>query len=385
VLDRSEGAGSQAGLLRDEIAASWERCARAGLRPERFEVPYDADVDDRGRLCWAAGPVLDQVGEDLDGTGVGLLLTDQRARVLARRAADHDTAGLLDRVQLAPGFGYREEQIGTNAIGTAIAGRGLALVAGHEHFADALTHLACAAVTVTDPATGRVIGVVDVTCVAGDASPLMLPLVKRTAWEIGQRLLDDSSAEERILQEHFLRARRTSKGPVLALSRRTMLVNGAATGIIDPADRELLWDSVLRSLASGQQQPFPVLLANGEQIAVRCEPVLDGIRLVGVLIRPGTATAWARGAPPRRSTATTPAYGWSSLTDTQVAVAEQVAQGLTNREAAAHLYLSPHTIDYHLRQVFQKLDVRSRVELTQAIVRRQAELPRPPTRPSRDG
>ena len=49
VLDRSEGAGGKASLLRDEIVASWERCARAGLRPERFEVPYDADVDDRGR------------------------------------------------------------------------------------------------------------------------------------------------------------------------------------------------------------------------------------------------------------------------------------------------------------------------------------------------
>jgi hypothetical protein len=72
------------------------------LRPDRFEVPYDADVDYRGRLCWAAGPVLDRVGDDLDCTGVGLLLTDQRARVLARRVADHDTAGLLDRVQLAP-------------------------------------------------------------------------------------------------------------------------------------------------------------------------------------------------------------------------------------------------------------------------------------------
>jgi transcriptional regulator of acetoin/glycerol metabolism len=88
--------------LRDEIVRSWERCARAGLRPDRFEVPYDADVDYRGRLCWAAGPVLDRVGDDLDCTGVGLLLTDQRARVLARRVADHDTAGLLDRVQLAP-------------------------------------------------------------------------------------------------------------------------------------------------------------------------------------------------------------------------------------------------------------------------------------------
>src|SRR5215472_6347593 len=373
VLARSEGAGSTPSPLRDEIVRSWERCARAGLRPDRFEVPYDADVDSRGRLCWAAGPVLDGVGDDLDGTGVGLLLTDQRARVLARRVADHDTARLLDRVQLAPGYGYREEQIGTNAIGTAIAGRGPALVAGQEHFADALTRLACAAVTVADPGTGRVIGVVDVTCAAGHASPLMLPLVKRAAWEIGQRLLDDSSADERIVQEHFLRARRTSKGPVLALSRRTMLVNGAATGIVEPADREPLWDSILRSLSSGQQQPFPVPLANGRQIAIRCEPILDGIRLVGVLIRPRTATARTRGAPPRRNT---PAYGWSSLTATEVAVAEQVAQGLTNREAAARLYLSPHTIDYHLRQVFQKLDVRSRVELTQAILRRPAELPR---------
>ena len=121
VLARSEGAGSEASPLRDEIVRSWERCARAGLRPDRFEVPYDADVDYRSRLCWAAGPVLDRVGEDLGGTGVGLLLTDQRARVLARRVAEEDTARLLDRVQLAPGYGYREEQIGTNAIGTAIA------------------------------------------------------------------------------------------------------------------------------------------------------------------------------------------------------------------------------------------------------------------------
>jgi hypothetical protein len=84
---------------------------------------------------------------------------------------------------------------------------------------------------------------------------------------------------------------------------------------------------VLRSLASGQQQPISVPLANGGQIVIRCEPVLDGIRLVGVLIRPITATTRTHGTRPRRNTATTSGYGWSSLTDTEVAVAQQVAQG----------------------------------------------------------
>ena len=49
-------------------------------------------------------------------------------------------------------------------------------------------------------------------------------------------------------------------------------------------------------------------------------------------------------------------------------MADHVANGLTNVEIANRLVLSPHTIDYHLRQVFRKLEVRSRVELTRAIM-----------------
>ena len=84
VLDRYQGAGAETHRLRDEILASWQRCALVGLRSNRFEVPYESDLDEDSRLAWAATLVLERVENDLEDTKVGLLLTDQRAQVVDR-------------------------------------------------------------------------------------------------------------------------------------------------------------------------------------------------------------------------------------------------------------------------------------------------------------
>ena len=131
--------------VREDILTSWQRCVVAGLRPDHFEVPYQPDFDHVG--------------------------------ILTR----------LDHIELAPGFLYGESLVGTNAIGTAIAQRAPSVVTGTEHFADALTSMACAATPITDGA-GEMIGVVDLTCAAQDFNPLLLPFAKRAAREIGHRL-----------------------------------------------------------------------------------------------------------------------------------------------------------------------------------------------------
>ena len=67
-----------------------------------------------------------------------------------------------------------------------------------------------------------------------------------------------------------------------------------------------------------------------------------------------------------------PAFGWDSLTDTERAIVGLVARGLSNRQVASRVFLSTHTVAYHLRHVFWKLGVTSRVQLARMVAEQAA-------------
>ena len=80
------------------------------------------------------------------------------------------------------------------------------------------------------------------------------------------------------------------------------------------------------------------------------------LRKLGVRYRYGTRAA------------NRPVAGWLSLTDAERTASELVAQGLNNRQVAERMYISVHTVAFHLRQIFRKLDIGSRVELARIVM-----------------
>ncbi|MFF0424916.1 ATP-binding protein [Streptomyces sp. NPDC004520] len=63
-------------------------------------------------------------------------------------------------------------------------------------------------------------------------------------------------------------------------------------------------------------------------------------------------------------------HAWPELTAAETRVVRLVAQGLTNRQAAERLSLSPHTVGSHLRRAFTKVNVTSRTELARLVGQR---------------
>jgi DNA-binding NarL/FixJ family response regulator len=59
-----------------------------------------------------------------------------------------------------------------------------------------------------------------------------------------------------------------------------------------------------------------------------------------------------------------------ALTPQELRVAAAVQRGASNRDIAADLFLSPKTVEFHLRQIYRKLDVHSRTQLVAALAER---------------
>jgi transcriptional regulator of acetoin/glycerol metabolism len=270
--------------VREPILASWWRSRDWKVAADRVELSYVRDPNLDTALTRNAVPVLRNLHEHLGGQPISVILTDAAGVVLSRMTADRDLERRLDSVQLAPGFSYAEERVGTNGIGTALEGGQPAHVFGHEHYAEDLEIFGCAGVPINDPLTGKLLGVVDLTCWRKDADALLVALAKTTADQITSALLNDSTARESRLLQEYLRACRHTSGIVLAVSSDMVMMNDSARQVLDPGDQAAVLGHAAEVLASRRSGAVTVTLPTGTRARVHCRPLSpDGPSSDGVV------------------------------------------------------------------------------------------------------
>jgi DNA-binding CsgD family transcriptional regulator len=139
---------------------------------------------------------------------------------------------------------------------------------------------------------------------------------------------------------------------------------GLATSLLRSGPRPLALASALEDtgkiqLRDGSIEHAVRLFDEALQLTGDCGATWDSARLRRRLRGLGVHRRYTHSDRPKS--------GWGSLTDAEVSVASLAADGQTNRQIAESLYISPHTVNTHMRHVFEKLGVNSRVQLTRSV------------------
>ena len=205
----------------------------------------------------------------------------------------------------------------------------------------------------------------------------MFPLFPHEVTDDAERVRIAAAASDLELAEHAiaLAERRAALNPQVSSCRaaaahaRGIWFESAtdlevAVDLYRDGPRPLAYASALEDLGrvrvgGGDTESAVASFDEALSITTRVGAEWDSARIRGRLRRLGVRRRYAVNTRPKT--------GWAALTEPEINVARLAAEGRTNRQIAAALFLSPHTVNTHLRHVFEKLGINSRVQLTRFV------------------
>ncbi|GEM46493.1 GAF domain-containing protein [Deinococcus cellulosilyticus] len=214
---------NELGLSRKKLEHAWLQYQQ-GLQPDtRLEVLHSWDRS-RGRVAadqprprvmdmnlayrwWleselssACEPILPNLS-DLAKQGDFVAAISNEEGVLLWSAASPRMARISEGVGFVPGGHWGESEVGTNALALAMHTRKPQTVFSAEHFVQAVHDWVCYSAPVIHPATGRVLGVVDLSSTWENANPLALTIVQTLASSVNRVL---AVTHQRMVPDQFL-------------------------------------------------------------------------------------------------------------------------------------------------------------------------------------
>lgn len=263
------------------LRSSWERSRAHGLSPDQPlpDVPLvHAELADRleanARLLTFSRPAIENLYQQIGNPSSTVLLADRDGLILSAVGCPDflDRAG---KVALSPGARWREADVGTNAIGTALHTGGFTVVRGTEHYLDRNRFLTCVATPILAP-SGGILGILDVSTDARADLSHANALLHTTAELIEHRLIE--TMDDGFLSVHFHNRPDLIGSPLEALAvfdedGRLVASNRAARRLLaldprHPAARcdecfATPWSGLIGWAALRQNRPFPVRTLRG--------------------------------------------------------------------------------------------------------------------------
>jgi transcriptional regulator of acetoin/glycerol metabolism len=239
------------GLLRPAIAESWRRCLASGLDPrkppkvDRLEAAnLQQQRDLHAKVRNLAIPEMQALHRQL-GVNSFVLAFAAPDGVLLDALMAETLRGEIEGFGIIPGSVWSESKLGTNALGTAIAGQARIDVRGPEHFFAEHDRLSCMTAPIFGP-DRSLAGVLDASCNAKSYAPQARASLALAAAQIEAQLFRASYA-----------------GRILVLHGRAEFLDTAYAGLLalDDADRVVAANEQARFMLAGLPEPAGTPLA----------------------------------------------------------------------------------------------------------------------------
>lgn len=182
-------------IPRPLILQSWQRCqamqVNPGTRIATLAIAHETELQDilaaNELLLRAASPVMNYLIDFFVDSGYAVVLSDANGCLL-QVVGDAAIIRRLTRIDFVPGGKWSEQAAGTNAIGTTIADGHVVQLMAAEHFCDGWQDLTCTATPIRHPATGEIIGTLNITGNYRLIRPFLTSFLVASSLEIQQEL-----------------------------------------------------------------------------------------------------------------------------------------------------------------------------------------------------
>jgi signal transduction histidine kinase len=283
--------GAASNAVRTIVAASWERSQGYQIPVERSEAPLAPEVEvvqrhaEHAELIVAARPALEQARLLLAEASSMIILTDPSG-VILETAGDPRTVDFGRMMHLEQGGHWAEVDIGTNAIGTAIAALQPVQIHGLEHFCSDVQRWTCAATPIWRPNDRELLGILDISGPATTFNPQSLAFAGAIGWQIesmlAQSIKDD---HERLLRYFVSKRSHWLTEDIVAIDRRGVIVyaTNAAVQVLEQRTQSLISDGRISCLNKVSSAGWPARLSQLVPNA-STELVLDNNREIGAIL-----------------------------------------------------------------------------------------------------